>query len=290
MENKIKIAIAGIPKAGKTTLSKEISNGEVFHTDDLIKTKEWSAASLEISTWFNKEGPFIIEGVAVPRALRKWLRAHEKGKPCDKLIWLKNPYIKLSPGQETMAKGCIKVMDEIKEELRGRGVEIMNKWENTMVVDEYVDKKIGAPTPKEKLKIRHNSTLLNKKEIKNIKNLVGKKKFMINALILNLGNVSMACKKVGIDRQTHYNWLKSDLEYVKRVLHVPEITLDFAENALLKNIKKGNVAAQIFYLKTKGKKRGYIERQEVEHIGDHVQKFELVDVDSPGDVKKLYVK
>jgi hypothetical protein len=32
---------------------------------------------------------------------------------------------------------------------------------------------------------------------------------------------------------------------------------------LFKLIKEGNVAATIFYLKTQGKQRGYIERQEV---------------------------
>ena len=38
---------------------------------------------------------------------------------------------------------------------------------------------------------------------------------------------------------------------------------DFAESELMKLIKDGNVAATIFFLKTQGKARGYIERQEV---------------------------
>ncbi len=43
--------------------------------------------------------------------------------------------------------------------------------------------------------------------------------------------------------------------------------MDFAESQLYKQIKEGSTAATIFYLKTKGKKRGYIERQEIEHNG-----------------------
>ena len=34
------------------------------------------------------------------------------------------------------------------------------------------------------------------------------------------------------------------------------------------NIEKAKEASVFFYLKTKGKKRGYIERQEIQHEGD----------------------
>jgi hypothetical protein len=37
----------------------------------------------------------------------------------------------------------------------------------------------------------------------------------------------------------------------------------FCRKSMFKNIKKGKTSEMIFYLKTKGKKRGYIERQEV---------------------------
>ena len=37
-----------------------------------------------------------------------------------------------------------------------------------------------------------------------------RKKAMIGALQKSLGVVTTACKVVGIDRQTHYNWLETD--------------------------------------------------------------------------------
>lgn len=43
-----------------------------------------------------------------------------------------------------------------------------------------------------------------------------------------------------------------------------ESTLDLGEAELIKAMKKGNLTAIIFYLKCKGKHRGYIERQEID--------------------------
>ena len=39
--------------------------------------------------------------------------------------------------------------------------------------------------------------------------------------------------------------------------------LDFAESKLFQKIKEGDSTAILFYLKTQGKARGYIERSEV---------------------------
>lgn len=90
---------------------------------------------------------------------------------------------------------------------------------------------------------------------------------MLLALNESLGIVSMAAEMVGIDRNTHYNWMKKDPKYKKAVDDMQEVALDFAETELFSQIQKGEPASTIFYLKTKGKKRGYIERQEVTFPG-----------------------
>ena len=88
---------------------------------------------------------------------------------------------------------------------------------------------------------------------------------MLKALEKSLSVVTTAVRSVGINRQTHYNWLKDDPNYAAEVKSIEDITLDFAESQLHKQIQDGNVTATIFLLKTKGKKRGYVERQEIQH-------------------------
>jgi hypothetical protein len=90
------------------------------------------------------------------------------------------------------------------------------------------------------------------------------KKSMIEALEKSLGIVTSACKAVGISRETHYRWLREDEEYFTAVKSIEDVALDFAESQLHKQIKEGEVSSTIFFLKTKGKRRGYVERQEID--------------------------
>lgn len=93
------------------------------------------------------------------------------------------------------------------------------------------------------------------------------KKAMLEALEKSLGVVSTAAKVAGIDRGTHYAWLKNDPEYAEQVKDIENVALDFAESKLFKNIEKAKEASVFFFLKTKGKQRGYVERQEIQHEG-----------------------
>jgi hypothetical protein len=106
------------------------------------------------------------------------------------------------------------------------------------------------------------------------------KRAMLDALEKSLGVVTAACKAVGIGRTTHYLWMQEDAEYRAAVEGLSDVALDFAESQLHKQIKEGNSTATIFYLKTKGKKRGYIERQEVEVASGKMFQIEVLGEDS----------
>ena len=91
-----------------------------------------------------------------------------------------------------------------------------------------------------------------------------KKEAMLQALENSLGVVTVACKQSDTPRSTYYKWLKEDEQFAKDVKEIENIALDFAESQLHTQMKDGNTSATIFYLKTKGKKRGYIERSELD--------------------------
>lgn len=127
-----RICITGGPRTGKTTLAEKLQrNGLVNdqtvatlrHTDDLIGLHDWSSASQAASEWLDAPGPWIIEGVAVSRALRKWRDQHPgEPPPVDQVIFLHTPHGELTRGQVTMAKGVESVHAEIEPWLREHGI------------------------------------------------------------------------------------------------------------------------------------------------------------------------
>ena len=106
------------------------------------------------------------------------------------------------------------------------------------------------------------------------------KKAMLDALEKSLGVVTSACKTVGVGRTTHYLWMQEDKEYKAAVDELSDVAIDFAESQLHKQIKDGNSTATIFFLKTKGKKRGYVERQEVDVSSGKLFQIEVLGEDS----------
>ena len=103
---------------------------------------------------------------------------------------------------------------------------------------------------------------------------ISKEAFII-AYKENFGNITIACESAGVGRGQYKSWCDKDPEFRQRLAEIEpeEIMLDFGEHKLMERIAKGDTLATMFLLKTKGKRRGYIERQEVAHEGDVVKQI-----------------
>jgi hypothetical protein len=102
------------------------------------------------------------------------------------------------------------------------------------------------------------------------------KKAILEALEKSLGVVTTACKQAGVGRTQFYEWIKTDPEFKIAVEDIGDIALDFAESQLHKQIGDGNSTATIFFLKTKGRGRGYVERQEIHNTGDNLFNIQIL--------------
>ena len=103
------------------------------------------------------------------------------------------------------------------------------------------------------------------------------KKKMLASLEKNLGIVTPSAKDAEVGVRTHYTWLKEDEEYKAAVNSIAEIAVDFAESQLFKQMREGSQSSTIFYLKTKAKHRGYVERVEMTGADNSPIQIEVID-------------
>lgn len=114
------------------------------------------------------------------------------------------------------------------------------------------------------------------------------KKALLQALEKTKCIVSKACELVGLSRRTYYDYYDNDEEFRASVDELANVALDFAESKLfekMEGIEMGKSVdgetvtysvppsdtALIFYLKTKGKKRGYIEKTELDISSNKIE-------------------
>jgi hypothetical protein len=91
------------------------------------------------------------------------------------------------------------------------------------------------------------------------------RKNLLEALEKSLGIVTTACRMVGCSREIHYHYMKTDADYAEQYAKLSSVALDFVESRLFEKIKEKDSSCIIFYLKTKGRVRGYIEKIEVDN-------------------------
>jgi hypothetical protein len=116
-----RIVVTGHPLSGKSTYVGALPPGlPRRETDSLLPVfphkQDWSLLSGVASYWFDEPGPWIISGVAVPRALRHWRRAHPGAKPpLDRFVFISRPNFEgLSSAQIAMAKGIFTVTNSLR--------------------------------------------------------------------------------------------------------------------------------------------------------------------------------
>ena len=91
-----------------------------------------------------------------------------------------------------------------------------------------------------------------------------KHKKFLKFYVANMGNVKQTCEAMNMSRQTYYKWFNTNDTFKMEAEAVFEGLLDTAESQLHMNIMEGKEASIFFFLKTRGKARGYIERVEQE--------------------------
>lgn len=77
------------------------------------------------------------------------------------------------------------------------------------------------------------------------------------------GNMASVAKTLGTTRQGVWEYVQKHPALLKVQREIKESFLDNVETSLESEAIKGNVTAQIFLLKTQGRNRGYVTRQEV---------------------------
>lgn len=88
------------------------------------------------------------------------------------------------------------------------------------------------------------------------------------ALEKNAGIISHAAAALHITPQGLRKRIVSNPELKQFQEDFDNLMVDMAEGVMIKKIKNDDLNAAMFILKTKGKGRGYVEKQEVEHSGE----------------------
>ena len=121
---------------------------------------------------------------------------------------------------------------------------------------------------KNKTKTSTNSTTLKKPSKTEIN-----KGLFLQAFEQSACNITLAAKRVNIDRKTYYNWMEKDSSFRKEIEAHNESMIDIAESQLFKNLRDGKETSLFFYLCNKGKVRGWQSINKIENnvkIGDTI--------------------
>ena len=102
-----RIAIAGGPGAGKTTLAAALGRDDVLSTDDFMHW-DWEDVPSFVEVALANRPTWVLEGVQVARCLRFWW----PDVPADVVVWLSGAHEPLSRRQAGMGRGVARIFEE----------------------------------------------------------------------------------------------------------------------------------------------------------------------------------
>ena len=86
---------------------------------------------------------------------------------------------------------------------------------------------------------------------------------VIASIEKNRGNIAAVGRQMGVSRMTIHRYMHEHPTIRAALDDARESMLDNAESVLYKKVLEGSTPELIFFLKTQGRNRGYVERSEV---------------------------
>ena len=95
--------------------------------------------------------------------------------------------------------------------------------------------------------------------------------------------ISTVAKNLGCTWGTADKYIRMYPSCMEALSDECERVLDLAESKMIEHINKGDAQMIKYILSTKGKKRGYSEKQQVEHSGNVSAQFSIIGIDADTD-------
>jgi predicted house-cleaning noncanonical NTP pyrophosphatase (MazG superfamily) len=101
---------------------------------------------------------------------------------------------------------------------------------------------------------------------------------LIKAFKECMGIIKCACEKVGTTRQNFNTHYRKDEEFKKAIDDILEEQIDYVESKMLNGIEKGNDKLIQFYLRTRGKHRGWGESTDITSNGETINTTPIINI------------
>lgn len=96
------------------------------------------------------------------------------------------------------------------------------------------------------------------------------------------GNIAHIARSLGVNRATIWKRCNQSPTLMQALTDAREAMIDNAESMLYKKVLEGSTPELLFFLKTQGRNRGYVERQEITgKDGDEVKQRIIVEYVTP---------